>query len=69
MGKPGAATKQINVRLPREVVDAFDRWRNGHELQPTWTQIVEAAVREYAAKRNIALGKADAPKPPAPAKR
>jgi hypothetical protein len=60
MGQPGPSTKQVNARLPLEVVDGFDHWRDGHELQPTWTQIIEAALREYAAKRNIPLAAAKA---------
>jgi metal-responsive CopG/Arc/MetJ family transcriptional regulator len=44
-------SKQVNVRLKQSMIDEVDKFRLANEFQPTWTQVVEAALRDWLVKR------------------
>lgn len=50
MAKQEAPSKQINIRLPGDFVDVMEAYRDSQPWNPSWTRLVEVALREWMAK-------------------
>ena len=48
------AQTQISIRLPVDLLDEFDDWREAHPMQPTRVQAIRQAVRELLQRERTA---------------